>query len=122
MDTGLPLAAWRRAPERRQVRLGLLHHSERGVQYARRRYQDLLRRHGLRISMSRKGNGWDNSVVESFFSTLKTELHPTTGATRAEAHRALAEYIDGFYNARRLHSTLGYRSTADFEAEFKVAI
>jgi len=122
MATRLPLAALRQALERRPIRRGLLHHSDRGVQYASTRYQDLLRRHGIRLSMSRKGNCWDNSVVESFFSTLKTELHPTTWATRADARAAIAEYIERFYNVRRLHSTLGYRSPAAFEAQFKAAV
>ena len=121
MDTSLPLAALRRALARRAVRPGLLHHSDRGVQYASTRYQELLRQYGLRVSMSRKGNCWDNSVVESFFSTLKTELQPSTWETRAEAHRTLTAYIDDFYNTRRLHSTLGYRSPADFEAALKAA-
>jgi putative transposase len=122
METELPLAALRQALERRRVGRGLLHHSDRGVQYASARYQAVLRRHGVRVSMSRKGNCWDNSVVESFFRTLKTELHPTTWATRAEARTAIADYIERFYNARRLHSTLGYRSPADFEAQFKAAV
>jgi len=122
MDTTLPLAALRQALERRHIHPGLLHHSDRGVQYASGRYQALLHHHGLRISMSRKGNCWDNSVVESFFSTLKTELHPMTWATRAQARQAIADYIERFYNCRRLHSTLGYRSPAAFEARFKVAV
>ena len=122
MPTGLPLAALRQALARRSGVRGLLHHSDRGVQYASARYQAVLRHHGLRVSMSRKGNCWDNSVVESFFSTLKTELHPACWATRAEARAAIADYIDRFYNVRRLHSTLGYRSPADFEAHFRVAV
>jgi putative transposase len=122
METDLPLAALRQALERRRVRRGLLHHSDRGVQYASARYQALLRHHGIRVSMSRKGNCWDNSVVESFFRTLKTELHPTTWPTHAQARRAIADYIERFYNCRRLHSTLDYRSPADFEAQFKVAV
>jgi transposase InsO family protein len=122
MTAALPLAALRQALARRAIRRGVLHHSDRGVQYASERYQAVLRQHGLRVSMSRKGNRWDNSVVESFFSTLKTELHPASWATRAEARAALSDYIDCFYNVRRLHSTLGYRSPADFEARFGVAV
>lgn len=122
MTTALPLAALRRALARRDVDRGLLHHSDRGVQYASERYQAVLRQYGMRVSMSRTGNCWDNSVVESFFSTLKTELRPASWATRAEARAAIADYIDRFYNVRRLHSTLGYRSPADFEASFKVAV
>jgi putative transposase len=71
--------------------------------------------------MSRKGNCWDNSVVESFFRTLKTELYPTTWSTRADARRAIAEYIERFYNRQRLHSTLNYRTPAEFEAQFRAA-
>jgi putative transposase len=122
MDTDLPLAALRQALAHRRVRRGLLHHSDRGAQYASARYQALLRQHGLRVSMSRKGNCWDNSVVESFFRTLKTELHPMTWRTHAEAHRTIADYIDRFYNCQRLHSTLHYRSPAAFEAQFKAAV
>ena len=122
METDLPLAALRQALARRQIRRGLLHHSDRGVQYASARYQALLRHHGLRTSMSRKGNCWDNSVVESFFRTLKTELYPMTWSTRTAARTAIADYIERFYNRQRLHSTLNYRSPADFEAQFKVAV
>jgi transposase InsO family protein len=122
MGTDLPLAALRQALERRRIRRGLLHHSDRGVQYASGPYQALLRRHGMRCSMSRKGNCWDNSVVESFFRTLKTELHPRSWSTRAEARTAIADYIERFYNGQRLHSTLNYRSPAAFEARFKAAI
>ena len=122
METDLPLAALQQALERRRVRRGLLHHSDRGVQYASTRYQHRLRQHGIRVSMSRKGNCWDNSVVESFFSTLKTELAPNTWPTRTAARGAIADYIDRFYNVRRLHSTLAYRSPADFEARFKAAV
>ena len=122
METDLPLAALRQALARRRLRRGLLHHSDRGVQYASARYQALLRHHGLRTSMSRKGNCWDNSVVESFFRTLKTELSPMTWSSRADARTAIADYIERFYNRQRLHSTLNYRSPADFEAQFKVAV
>jgi len=122
LETTGPLAALQQALTRRRPRAGLLHHSDRGVQYASARYQALLQRHGLQCSMSRKGNCWDNSVVESFFSTLKAELAPTTAATHPEARAALADYIEGFYNVRRLHSTLGYRSPADVEAHFEAAV
>jgi putative transposase len=122
MDTDLPLAALRQALARRRIRRGLLHHSDRGVQYASARYQAWLRQHDIRISMSRTGNCWDNSVVESFFRTLKTELHPTTWRSRLDAHTAIDDYIERFYNVERLHSTLGYCSPAAFEARFKVAV
>ena len=122
MDTTLPLAALRQALARRRIRRGLLHHSDRGGQYASTRYQEVVRRHGIKLSMSRKGNCWDNSVVESFFSTLKTELHPSAWATRNEARAAIADYIECFYNEHRLHSTLAYRSPADVEAQFNVNV
>jgi putative transposase len=122
METALPLAALRQALERRHRRRGLLHHSDRGVQYASARYQALLRQYGIRVSMSRKGNCWDNSVVESFFRTLKTELHPLTWRTRTQASAALADYIERFYNTHRLPSTLDYRSPAAFEARFRIAV
>jgi putative transposase len=122
LQTTLPLAALNQALQRRHIRRGLLHHTDRGVQYASARYQAVLQRHAMRVSMSRKGNCWDNSVAESFFSTLKTELHPATWPTRAQARAAIAEYIERFYNCHRLHSTLAYRSPAAFEAQFNVAV
>jgi putative transposase len=95
----------------------LLHHSDRGVQYASDAYQAVLAEHRIEPSMSRAGNCWDNAVVESFFSTLKRELvHHESYADHEEARRSLFEYIEVFYNRRRRHSTLGYRSPAEFEA------
>jgi putative transposase len=97
----------------------LLHHSDRGVQYASGAYQSLLAAHGIEPSMSRKGDCHDNAVVESFFSTAKRELvHHESYATREEARRSLFEYIEVFYNRRRLHSTLGYRSPVEYELRF----
>lgn len=94
----------------------LLHHSDRGIQYASQAYQRLLARHHIRCSMSRRRDCWDNAPVESFFSTLKTELLPERPWIDAhEAIAAIAEYID-FYNRRRLHSSLNYQSPIDFEA------
>jgi len=122
METTLPLAALHQALQRRRIRRGLLHHSDRGVQYTSARYQAVLHRHGMRVSMSRKANCWDNSVAESFFSTLKTELHPAVWPTRATARAAIADYIERFYNAHRLHSTLAYCSPAAFEARLKAAV
>ena len=95
----------------------LLHHSDRGVQYACDAYQGLLAKHDLTPSMSRTGNCYDNAVIESFFGTLKTELiHHATYATRADAHLALFDYIEIYYNRQRRHSTLGYQTPAEFEA------
>lgn len=109
----LTMALWRRKPGR-----DLLHHSDRGVQYAARDYQEILRQHGIQGSMSRKGNCWDNAVAESFFATLEWELtqesdwHP-----HEEARRAVFDHIEVWYNRQRRHSALGYRSPADFERQ-----
>jgi len=97
----------------------LLHHSDRGVQYASGDYQRLLASHGLEVSMSRTGECYDNAVMESFFGTLKQELvHQARYASRAAAHGSLFEYIEVFYNRQRLHSTLGYRSPVQYEERF----
>lgn len=101
---------------------GLLHHSDRGSQYAATSYQRLLGAHGITPSMSRKGNCWDNACVESFFGTLKRELvYHRRYATREEATQDIFEYIEVFYNRRRRHSTLGYDSPAEYEARTAVA-
>ena len=115
----LPCRALEMAVQHRRPAGPLLHHSDRGVHYACDEYQALLARHGLTASMSRTGNCYDNAVVESFFGTLKTELtHHHTYATRNEARLALFEYLEVFYNRQRRHSTLGYRSPAEYEATF----
>jgi transposase InsO family protein len=117
MQTDLVADAMNMAIDRRQPGPGLLHHSDRGVQYASDDYQGLLGCHGIQISMSRKGNCWDNAVMESFWSTLKTELvHHEHYATRQEARQSIFEYIEVFYNRKRLHSSLGYVSPETFEA------
>ena len=95
---------------------GLIHHSDRGSQYCSIDYQAVLKKHGLLISMSGKGNCYDNAVVETFFKTIKSELiWPVAWQTRGQAENAVARYIDGFYNPIRRHSTLGYRSPVQFE-------
>jgi transposase InsO family protein len=95
---------------------GLIHHSDRGVQYASNEFQALLKVHGIECSMSRKGDCWDNAVAESFFHTLKVELiHGKTYDTRKEARTAIFEYIEGFYNRQRRHSYLGYLSPDEYE-------
>ncbi len=100
----------------RQPEAGLLHHSDRGVQYACDAYRALLGDHAIRCSMSRRGNCWDNAVAESFFATLKTELVlDADWATREEARGALFRYIEMWYNRRRRHSSLGYVSPLEFE-------
>ena len=116
-EQALTMALVTRRPE-----AGLLHHSDRGSQYAASRYQQLLDAQGLVPSMSRKGNCWDNACVESFFGTLKRELvHHRHYATRDDATRDIFEYIEVFYNRQRRHSTLGYHSPAEYEAKTAVA-
>jgi putative transposase len=96
---------------------GLLHHSDRGVQYACDDYQAILDAYGIDCSMSRLGNCYDNAAMESFFGTLKTELvHHERYRTLAEARQSIADYIEMFYNTRRRHSTLGYLSPTEFES------
>jgi putative transposase len=118
-DRHLVLAALTMALNRRCPETGLLHHSDRGSTYASEDYQRRLEAHGITCSMSRTGDCYDNAVMEAFFSTLKTEL-----ADRFESHgqakRALFEYIEGFYNTQRRHSTVGYVSPAVFEHRFLV--
>ena len=105
------------AVEHRRPARGVVHHTDRGSQYAATRYRELLARHGLTASMSRRGNCWDNAVVESFFHTLKTEhVHHQRYRTREEARQDIFEWAEVFYNRVRRHSTLGYRSPAEFEA------
>jgi transposase InsO family protein len=101
---------------------GLLHHSDRGSQYAATAYQQLLTTHGMTGRMSRRGNCWDHACVESFFGTLKRELiYHRQYRTREEATQDIFEYIEVFYNRLRRHSTLGYYSPAEFEARTAVA-
>jgi len=102
----------------RTISDGVLYHTDRGSQYASGDHQKLAKKFGMTCSMSRKGNCWDNAVVESFNATIKTELiHRQRWNTREEARAAVFKYIETWYNTRRLHSTLGYRSPAEFEAE-----
>ena len=109
----LTMAIWRRGnPE------ALLHHSDRGSQYTSEQFQRLLADHGITCSMSRSGNVWDNAVMESFFSTLKTERTTRrTYRTRDEARADVFDYVERFYNPRRRHSTLGYLSPVEFEMQ-----
>ncbi len=101
------------AIQRRQPPPGLIHHSDRGVQYASGPYRKVLGRHGIRQSMSRKGDCYDNAPMESFFGTLKTELvYRTSFPTREAAKRAIFEYVEAFYNRRRRHSGLGFLTPA----------
>lgn len=120
MKTKLTLDALRMALSRRTGAAGpagLIHHSDRGVQYASDDYRRLLETHGVRQSMSGKGDCYDNAAMESFWATLKTELiHREAYATREQARGSIFEYIETFYNRARLHSTLGYQSPEAFEA------
>jgi len=118
LTTELVSGALQMAIERRRPAAGLLHHSDRGCQYASESFRELLAAHGMVRSMSRKGNAYDNAPMESFYSTFKRELvHRTTYATRDQARAAVFEYIEVFYNRRRLHSALGYMSPPEFEAK-----
>jgi putative transposase len=109
----LTMAIWLRRPK-----AGLVHHSDRGSQYASKAFRELLKVHGIKGSMSRKGNCWDNSVVESFFGSLKQErVHWRHYQTRYEAQQDILNYISMFYNSNRMHSYLDYRSPDQYENE-----
>lgn len=117
LKTDLVRDALSMAIARRDPHPGLLHHSDRGVQYASEAYQRLLELHGMESSMSAKGDCWDNACAESFWATLKKELvHHQRYATHDEARQSIFEYIEVFYNRQRLHSSLGYKSPEAFEA------
>jgi transposase InsO family protein len=116
LRTELPLAALRMAFSAQRPGAGLIHHSDRGVQYASHDYRAALAADGITASMSRKGNCYDNAPMESFFHTLKTErVHHRQYATRAEAQRDIFVYIEGFYNRTRRHSAIGYISPIEME-------
>jgi transposase InsO family protein len=116
LEAELTLAALRMALSRRTVSAGLVHHSDRGVQYASIDYTGLLQEHGIRISMSRKGNPWDNAACESFMKTLKCEeVYRIEYRNLAHARSRISEFLETIYNRRRLHSALGYVPPAEFE-------
>lgn len=116
LATALPLAALQMALRHRRPPQGLIHHSDRGVQYASAEYRRVLDQHGLVASMSRRGNCYDNATMESFWSTLKHELiYRRVFRTRAAATTAIFDFVERFYNRRRLHSSLDYQSPLDFE-------
>ena len=109
----LQMAIWQRRPK-----AGLIHHSDRGSQYASKAFRQLLKQHSIKGSMSRKGDCWDNAVVESFFGSLKQErVHWRNYQTRHEAQQDILNYISVFYNNYRLHSTLGYMSPENYERQ-----
>lgn len=116
LDRSVAVRALQMALLGRAPRPGLLHHSDRGVQYAAREYRALLVAHGIRASMSRQGDCWDNAVAESFFATLEWELAADADwHTRREARQAVFEYIEIWYNRQRRHSTLGYMTPARYD-------
>ena len=116
LRTELPLEALRMALARRGPAPQLIHHTDRGCQYTSETYTKILAAHGIRSSLSRPHNCWDNAVAESFFATLKSDLiYRQTWPTRPSARSAIFEYIEAFYNPRRIHSTLGNLSPVDFE-------
>jgi putative transposase len=121
IDAGLSLTALERAWDRRQPPPGMLHHSDRGVQYACEDFRKLLQEKGLIASMSRSGDCWDNAPMESFFGTLKQELiYHERFETRREAKSKIFEYIEVFYNSWRRHSSLGSISPVEFERRYKL--
>jgi transposase InsO family protein len=116
MEDELTLTALRMALSRRVVEAGLVHHSDRGSQYASDEYTDLLKANGIAISMSRKGNPWDNAACESFMKTLKyEEVLRNEYRDLADARASIREFLEKVYNQKRLHSALGYVPPAEFE-------
>lgn len=115
VENALQMALARRHPEP-----GLLHHSDRGSQYTCQDYQALLARSGSIVSMSRKGDCYDNALMESFNGTLKTEcVEPESYQTRSQARQSIFEYLEAFYNRQRLHSSLGYVSPVVYEQQVR---
>jgi putative transposase len=122
LSTGLPRKALDMAIQRRRPAKGLLHHSDRGCQYTSAEYREQLRALGVTVSMSRKGNCWDKAVAESFFATLKKELlHRRSWSNRLDLRTALFDYIEVFYNRRRIHSSIAYRTPAEVENDYALA-
>ncbi len=116
LPIALQMALWRRRPDE-----GLVHHSDRGSQYASKALRQLFKDHGIQGSVSRKGDCWDNAVVESFFGSLKQErVQWCSYQTRYEAQQDILNYVSMFYNQTRLHSYLGYMSPNDFEAQYEL--
>jgi transposase InsO family protein len=123
MEDELTLSALRMALSRRVVEPGLVHHSDRGSQYASSDYTGLLKESGVQISMSRKGNPWDNAACESFMKTLKyEEVHRNEYRDLAEARSEIGAFLEKVYNRKRLHSALGYLPPAEFEDQLRAAV
>jgi putative transposase len=122
LEAALVLEALRMALRRRHPAPGLVHHSDRGVQYASRDYTQVLEQHGIRISMSRAGNVYDNSLAESFIKTLKyEEVYRTEYHNLEEAKASMQQFLEKIYNQKRLHSALGYRPPREFEKSLSVS-
>jgi len=120
MRESLILDAFTMAASQRDIKDNALIHSDRGVQYRGNEYQETIKAHGMRCSMSRKGNCWDNAVMESFFSRLKVELiYAENYRTVEEARAGIFEYIEMFYNRVRRHSSIGYVSPYEYEKQFQ---
>jgi putative transposase len=116
LEAELAVSALTMALRQRQPEPGLVHHSDRGVQYASHEYTDLLKHHGVQISMSRKGNPYDNAACESFMKTLKyEEVYRSEYRDLADAYAQIGEFLERVYNQKRLHSALGYMPPAEFE-------
>jgi len=121
LEDNLTIAALELAISRGRVQSGLVHHSDRGSQYASRAYTDLLNRHDIQISMSRRGNPRDNAKAESFMKTLKyEEVYRTEYRDFQDALRRIRRFIESVYNRQRLHSALGYRSPVEFEQSLRL--
>jgi len=122
LEDDLSMAALRMALRLRSPAPGLVHHSDRGIQYASHDYTDLLREHKIRISMSRKGNPYDNATCESFMKTLKyEEVYRQEYRDLAEARASMEQFIEKVYNQKRLHSALGYRPPVEYEQALSMA-
>ena len=117
MGTSLVQEALQMAILQRHPPQGWMHHSDQGSQYTSEAYQQALAAHHCQVSMSRVGNCFDNAAMESFFATLKTECTRQRFATRAQARTTIFEYIEGWYNPKRLHSALDYLSPTEFERQ-----
>jgi putative transposase len=123
LEAKLAVDALRMALDKREVAAGLIHHSDRGVQYACGHYTQLLKDNGVAISMSRKGNPYDNAKAESFMKTLKhEEVHRVEYRDLAQARRGITKFIEQTYNRKRLHSALGYRPPAEFDKLARTAV